>query len=67
MRFENEIDPERRKKANHPRHVGDLRAALEGLPDKLPLVERYEVIVTTVMNANGPNRDKLALAIREDF
>ena len=65
MKFENEIDAERRKKAKYPRNVGGLRAALEGLPDKLPLVERYEVIVTTVMNANG--RDKLALAIREDF
>jgi len=67
MKFEDEIDPELRKKAKKPRNVGDLRAALEGLPDKLPLVEKYEVGVTRVMNANGPGRDKLALYIREDF
>lgn len=67
MKFEDEIDPERRKKAKKCRNVADLRAALEGLPDKLPLVEKYGVGVTCVMKASGPGRDKLALYVREDF
>jgi hypothetical protein len=64
MKFENEIDPERRKKPHRPKTVAQLRQSLDGLPDDLPLADRYELIVTTIMRRSG--RDKLALAIREE-
>ena len=63
MKYENEIDIERRKKAKKPKTVGELREALEGLPDGLPLADKYEVIVTRIMRASG--RDKLALSISD--